>query len=222
MYSLAAAEESTHARVDQAWDYVDRSRRCAELRRHDQWGASHEPDAPRSPMNESTAESLRPGCAGVVFDWREVGRQLKVAAELGSPEARLVYAQNPYLAPQHAAADLVEWRDWREHAPLYLEEAVARGNGEAAMLTGLASMSRECSMVGGQPSVCMRTFPLNAILPRDDVIAYAHLLLAHRFGVGSDAAELDVWLLRLAARLTPEQQAEAARIAAQNVALQGR
>ena len=196
--------------AERSWQYVQQTQRCAALRSHEQWRMNHEDDAPPSPMDEATAAVLRRECAGFGFDWRRAQHELERAATLGSTAAQRVYAENPGLAPHHASAEAEAWRRWRDRAPGYLDAAIARGDGEAAMLYGLASMRNECNSEGGMPSLCMRTFPLNAILPRDDVDAYAHLLLAQQLGVGDFTDELNARLVALGALLSEAQRAEAA------------
>ncbi|MBN8481281.1 MAG: hypothetical protein J0L88_06770 [Xanthomonadales bacterium] len=206
--------ESSLVTAERSWQYVQQTQRCRALRSHEQWRMNHEDDAPPSPMDEATAAVLRRECAGFEFDWRRAQRELERAAALGSTAAQRVYAENPGLALHHASAEAEAWRRWRDRAPGYLDAAIDRGDGEVAMLYGLASMRNECNSEGGMPSLCMRTFPLNAILARDDVDAYAHLLLAQQLGVGDFTAELNARLVALGASLSDTQRAEAAARAA--------
>lgn len=209
--------------AEEAWRSFNLVRQCMELlvmETHLKERAAGGVDAPRTLAQAAAwmAEALttvHPDCANVKPDLREIQQLLRRAAELGSTDARVAYASSPELVPMHMMAEPEAWRHWRDHARPYLEEAIARGNGEAAMLLGVASMRRDCNFLGGvdgqdgDDAICHRSFPLNAILLRDDVTAYAYLLLARELGVGANAVELEALIAALSARLTDAQRAEA-------------
>jgi hypothetical protein len=208
--------------AEEAWREFERVRQCIQLLvLETQMGESSPSNGEERITKESLADRLatvHEDCANVELDVRKIQALLKRAAELGSMDARVAYASSPELVPAHMNAEIEAWQHWRDHAPAYLDEAIAGGNGEAAMLRGVASMRRDCNIHGGidgrdgDDAICHRSFPLNAILPRDDIAAYAHLLLARQFGVGAHAAELDALLTSLAARMTAEQRAQAEQL----------
>ena len=214
--------------ADEAWREFHRVRQCIELLTLEtqlKIRAGGDADAPRTLAQAAAwmAEALtnvHGDCANVKLDLREIQVLLKRAAELGSIDARVSYASSPELVTAHRLAEPEAWRHWRDHARPYLEEAIDHGNGEAAMLIGVASMRRDCHVYGGidgkegDDAVCNRSFPLNAIIRRDDVEAYAYLLLARALGVGANAVELEALMTALSARLTDTQRAEAAARAA--------
>ncbi len=218
---------SDPAAADEAWREFKRVRQCIELLMLETQlniHAGEDADAPRTFAHAAArmAEALAAvhgDCTNVKLDMREIQGLLKRAAELGSIDARIAYAASPELVETHRLAEPEAWRHWRDRAPGYLDEAIAGGHGEAAMLKGLASMRRDCHVHGGidgrdgDDAICHRTFPLNAILPRDDVVAYAHLLLAQELGVGENAAELEAAMTALAAHMTAQQRAQAEQVA---------
>lgn len=199
--------------AQEAWDDVQRRERCRRFVPPGDTRVGHDlqPD-------EAEQAILAELCKGLVEDSRVLAAQLKRAAELGSAEARWLYASNPALRIEHMSAEFEAWHDWRERAPRYLEEAISRGEGKAAMLYGIASMRRECNLDEGihlqsiEGAICPRGFPLNAILRRDDVVAYAHLLLARELGVGDHASELERVMVDLASHMTNEQRAQAEQV----------
>lgn len=204
----AAALDAVGAK--EAWEDVQRRERCRRFVPPGSTRVGHEPQP-----DEVEQAVLLDLCAGLVEDARLVASQLERAAELGSTEARLLYASSPGLRLEHMNADFEAWHDWRERAPGYLEEAISRGDGEAAMLFGIASMRHACNVNDGihanhsNGPMCPRSSLLSAILPRDDVVAYAHLLFAHHLGVGDHVGELEAVMVDLAARMTTEQRAQA-------------
>jgi len=207
---VGAGNESDHSasreRAERDWIDVQRMQICA--RWSNEQMAVRNGHAPT--IDADTRDTMDAECRGVDIDWAGLQQLLDRAAKLGSRQARLAYAQDPMLPPAQAMADSDLWHAWRERAPAYLTEAIAEGDGLAAMMVGVASMQRACFGPNGLSPVCSAGSVLRSIYPRDDVTACAYLLLARSLGVGEHAGELEILIDTVGARLSEQQRAEAA------------
>ncbi len=187
-----------------AWDRFELMTGCAKLAR---WknpvivGHGHGELNPASLPSDSQ-------CDGVSLDASDAATALKRAVDLGAQQAQRAYAQSPQL---HGSPylNIDAWRAWRDRAPQFLAEAIARGDAEAAQLHGLAAMQSGCMEMMTDDRHCQQSWPLNTILPHDDTQAYAHLLLARHLDTQNTLTSLDRAMTIVAARLTDTQLAEA-------------
>lgn len=199
--------ESRRQAATAAWETFRQMKGCADLTR---WknaarvphGYGYRDLDPETMPSESQ-------CAGVPKDMLQVSAALKRAVDLGSQEAESTYAKNPQLGGS-PYFNIDAWREWRDRAPRLLDEAVDRGDVDAAVLRGLAAMDPECSERWSKLSECRRSFPLNAVLPRDNTRAYASLLFARQPRIGQLMEPLDFLMADLAEQLTEDQRTEAA------------
>jgi hypothetical protein len=133
------------------------------------------------------------------------------AAQLGSPEAKYQYAINPYLNPLSAVNQLERWREWRDVALRYLNEALQSGDPRAALAFAAATKQDDvCSPPSDDDDACAVGGALGMFLARDDMAAYAYYLLDQQLGDAAHAEWVNQQLQLLGAKLT-SAQVDAAR-----------
>ncbi|WP_440224975.1 hypothetical protein ACQQ2N_06965 [Dokdonella sp. MW10] len=170
-------------------------------------------DRSAGPMRRDPDTAGSPCEGGPLRDWRTIQRELERAARLGSVEARFAYASDPLLLEERRAADVDAWASWREHAPGYLEEAIARGDARAAVLIAITRDPAACAGVSGDPR-CRGRPALAWILGPDPGEAFVHYLVARTLG---DTSRLvDERLVTLGAQLEPAE-VDAAQARAQEI-----
>ncbi|MEO8012331.1 MAG: hypothetical protein ABI650_11850 [Dokdonella sp.] len=186
--------------AESSWQAAQRINRCMPYAPYNGVGWIREESAAAKPAE----------CDDIEPTLKDAHRLLKQAAALGSHEAQVVYAGHPGLSPQFANVDLEAWIDWRGDAPRYLEDAVGRGDALAAMMKGLASLD-SCTIddKGDAADPCMRSQMLREILPRDDVVAYAHLRFAQQLDPSSLTPSTLLRMEQLGGLLTTAQIAQA-------------
>lgn len=199
--------ESRQQAAKAAWETFRQMKGCMNLTR---WKNASRFSHGRSYLDfDSETLPSESQCAGVPEAMPQVSAALKRAVDLGSEDAESIYAKNPQLdgSPYF---EIDAWREWRDRAPLLLDEAVERGDVDAVVLRGLAAMDPECRERWSALSECQRSFPLNAVLPRDNTSAYASLLLARQLRGSQSKEPLDFLMADLADQLTEVQRTEAA------------
>ncbi len=170
-------------------------------------------DRSAGPMRRDPDAEGSPCEHGPLRDWRTIQRELERAARLGSVEARFAYASDPLLLEERRAADVDAWASWREHAPGYLDEAIARGDARAAVLVAITRDPAACDGVSGDPR-CRGRPALAWILGPDPGEAFVHYLVARTLG---DTSRLvDERLVTLGAQLEPAE-VDAAQARAQEI-----
>ncbi len=204
--SIAPPDSRGHADADATWRRVRAAIACREfeLQRNllMDFGEGEEAGV-LAARRQNDLAALRVECGDATFSsWSAVARDLERAARQGSIEARLDYATEPLLPPAHMAADVDAWITWRDHAPGYFDEAIARGDARAAALVALARDAGACL----PPQTDMRcvhhdTLGLLYRRSRDDSEAMAYYLVAH--ALGDRTPYLDERLVTLGARLEP-------------------
>ncbi|MGH8040470.1 MAG: hypothetical protein ACREPN_00305 [Rudaea sp.] len=161
---------------------------------------------------EKLANTAREHCIGDTnISWDQVNEALSHAAKLGSHEAQYQYAINPRLNVLAAANDLDHWRDWRDHAPGYLQSAVQRGDATAVLTMAAASDQQDCNAQNPDSAhdPCAQGSLIGMILPQDAAIAYRYYVLYQLLGVNANAAWVQSQLASLASLLSASEIADA-------------